>query len=84
MEEPQEAASTSDSGSDGEAISAVQITPVDPDKILSKKEIMDKMNAMLAEKKGDSLDSNAPARLLAIRLSIRSQVQTLDLSFCFQ
>lgn len=70
--EEQEAASTSaESEADSKPISAVEVTPVDPNKILTKKDIMEKMNAMLAEKKGDS---DAPAKLMAFKLSIKSGV----------
>lgn len=72
-EEEDEEASSSGSESESNRPSAdVQITQISSDKALTKQDIMEKMNAMLAERRKDD---GLPSKVLAFKFSLKSEVR---------
>ena len=77
-EDEEEASSSgSDSGID-EPSADVRVTQISSDKALTKQDIMEKMNAMLAERRKND-DSGLPSKVLAFKFSIKSEVVSLSL-----
>ena len=73
-DDEEEEASSSGSESESNRPSAdVQITQISSDKALTKQDIMEKMNAMLAERRKS--DDGLPSKVLAFKFSLKSEVR---------
>ncbi len=70
--EEEASSSGSDSGED-ESVTEVQVTQLSSDKVLTKEDIMEKMNAMLAERRKED-DPGLPSKVLAFKFSLKSEV----------
>ena len=71
-DEEEASSSGSDSGTD-EPTADIRVTQLSSDKALTKQDIMEKMNAMLAERRKND-DSGLPSKVLAFKFSIKSEV----------
>lgn len=73
-EDAEEASSSSGSESENDTPEAeVSIAEIGSEKSLTKQDIMEKMNAMLAERRKLD-DSGLPGKVLAFKFSIKSEV----------